>query len=101
MTKRQELQRSRKVDHATASQTETWIDRELAGSEFRDVRLNKRQTPYQGASHPVFLGTSCVGAIERQKRLSRRESIVLDSNREGSWPGMDLRPTRGDRRDVV
>lgn len=42
MTKRQELQRSRKVDHATASQTETWIDRELVGSEFRDVRLNKR-----------------------------------------------------------
>lgn len=42
MTKRQELQRSRKVDHATASQTKTWIDRELAGSEFRDVRLNKR-----------------------------------------------------------
>jgi hypothetical protein len=42
MTKRQELQRSRKVDHATASQTKTWIDRELAGSEFRDVRLTKR-----------------------------------------------------------
>ena len=42
MTKRQELQGSRKVDHATASQTKTWIDRELAGSEFRDVRLNKR-----------------------------------------------------------
>src|SRR5260370_15368668 len=42
MTKRQELQRSQKVDHATASQTKTWIDRELAGSEFRDVRLNKR-----------------------------------------------------------
>jgi hypothetical protein len=42
MTKRQGLQRSRKVDHATASQTKTWIDRELAGSEFRDVRLHKR-----------------------------------------------------------
>jgi len=42
MTKRQELQRSPRVDHATASQTKTWIDRELAGSEFRDVRLNKR-----------------------------------------------------------
>jgi hypothetical protein len=42
MTKRQELQRSRNVDHAIASQTKTWIDRELAGSEFRDVRLNKR-----------------------------------------------------------
>ncbi len=42
MTKRQKLQRSRRVDHATASQTKTWIDRELAGSEFRDVRLNKR-----------------------------------------------------------
>src|SRR6266849_7159959 len=42
MTKRQELQRPRKVDHATASQTKTWIDRELAGSEFRDLRLNKR-----------------------------------------------------------
>jgi hypothetical protein len=42
MTKRQESQRSRKVDHATASQTKTWIDRELAGSEFRDARLNKR-----------------------------------------------------------
>jgi len=42
MTKRQELQRSRRVDHATAPQTKTWIDRELAGSEFRDVRLNKR-----------------------------------------------------------
>ena len=42
MTKRQRLQRSRNVDHATASQTKSWIDRELAGSEFRDVRLNKR-----------------------------------------------------------
>lgn len=42
MTKRQELQRSRKVDHATASPTKTWIDHELAGSEFRDARLTKR-----------------------------------------------------------
>src|SRR6266478_3392103 len=42
MTKRQKLQRSSTVDHATASQTKTWIDRELAGSQFRDVRLNKR-----------------------------------------------------------
>jgi transposase-like protein/transposase Tn5 family protein len=42
MTKQQELQCSQKVDHATAFQTKPWIDRELAGSEFRDVRLNKR-----------------------------------------------------------
>ena len=28
MTKRQELQRSSRVDHATASQTKTWIDRD-------------------------------------------------------------------------
>ena len=42
MTKRQESQRSLRVDHATASQTKTWIDRELVGSEFTDVRLNKR-----------------------------------------------------------
>jgi Transposase DNA-binding len=42
MTKRQESQHSLRVDHATASQTKTWIDRELASSEFRDVRLNKR-----------------------------------------------------------
>jgi Mg/Co/Ni transporter MgtE len=42
MTKRQESQRSRTVDHATASQTKTWIDRELAVSEFKDARLNKR-----------------------------------------------------------
>jgi Transposase DNA-binding/Transposase Tn5 dimerisation domain len=42
MTKRQELQRSLRVDHATASQTKTWIERELVGSEFTDVRLNKR-----------------------------------------------------------
>jgi Transposase DNA-binding len=42
MTKRQESHHSLRVDHATASQTNTWIDRELAGSEFRDVRLNKR-----------------------------------------------------------
>jgi hypothetical protein len=42
MTKRQESQRSPRVDHATASQTKTWIDRELVGSEFRDARLNKR-----------------------------------------------------------
>ncbi|MDR3409482.1 MAG: IS4 family transposase [Formivibrio sp.] len=42
MTKRQELQRSRRVDYATASQTKTWIDRDLAGSEFRDARLNRR-----------------------------------------------------------
>jgi hypothetical protein len=41
-TKRQELQHSRKIDHATASQTKRWIDRELAGSEFRDIRLNQR-----------------------------------------------------------
>ena len=42
MTKQRELQSSRKVDHASASQTKPWIDRELAGSEFRDTRLNKR-----------------------------------------------------------
>ena len=42
MTKRQQSQHSSKVDHSTASQTKTWIDRELAGSEFRDARLNKR-----------------------------------------------------------
>ena len=42
MTKRQESQRSQRVDHATASQTKTWIARELVGSEFRDARLNKR-----------------------------------------------------------
>ena len=42
MTKRQEMQRSSRVDHATASQTKTWIDHELVGSEFRDARLNKR-----------------------------------------------------------
>jgi Transposase DNA-binding len=42
MTKRQESQRPLRVDHATASQTKTWIERELVGSEFTDVRLNKR-----------------------------------------------------------
>jgi Transposase DNA-binding/Transposase DDE domain len=42
MTKRQQLQHSLRVEHATASQTKTWIDRELVGSEFRDARLNKR-----------------------------------------------------------
>lgn len=42
MTNRQELQHSLRVDHATTSQTKTWIDRELVGSEFRDARLNKR-----------------------------------------------------------
>ena len=42
MTKRQESQHSLRVDHATASQTKAWIDRELVGSEFRDTRLNKR-----------------------------------------------------------
>jgi len=30
------------VDHATAFQTKTWIERELVGKEFRDARLNKR-----------------------------------------------------------
>jgi Transposase DNA-binding/Transposase Tn5 dimerisation domain len=42
MTKRQESHHSLRIDHVTASQTNTWIDRELASSEFRDVRLNKR-----------------------------------------------------------
>ena len=42
MTKRQESQHAPRVDHATASPTKTWIDRELVGSEFRDARLNKR-----------------------------------------------------------
>jgi hypothetical protein len=42
MTKRQESQRSLSVDHATTSQTKTRIERELVGSEFTDVRLNKR-----------------------------------------------------------
>jgi len=51
MTNRQELQHSRKVDHATASQTKTWIDRELVGSEFRDARLNKRfRKPFEQLS---------------------------------------------------
>ncbi len=31
-----------RVEHATASQTKTWIDRELVGSEFRDTLLHKR-----------------------------------------------------------
>ena len=42
MTKRQELRHSLRVDQATASQSKTWIDHELVGSEFRDARLNKR-----------------------------------------------------------
>jgi hypothetical protein len=42
MTNRQESQHLLRVDHATASQTKTWIDRELVGSAFRDARLNKR-----------------------------------------------------------
>jgi Transposase DNA-binding/Transposase DDE domain len=42
MTKWQQSQHSSRVAHNTASQTETWIARELAGSEFRDGRLNKR-----------------------------------------------------------
>ena len=41
MMKRQS-QRLLRVDHDTASQTNTWIERELAGSEFTDVQLNKR-----------------------------------------------------------
>jgi hypothetical protein len=40
MAKRQASQRARKVHHASALQTKTWIDRELAGSEFRGVRLH-------------------------------------------------------------
>jgi Transposase DNA-binding/Transposase Tn5 dimerisation domain len=39
MTKRPQSQR---VANHTASTTETWVARELAGSEFRDARLNKR-----------------------------------------------------------
>jgi hypothetical protein len=42
MTKRQQSQHSPRVAPNTASQTETWIAQELAGSEFRDVRLSKR-----------------------------------------------------------
>jgi hypothetical protein len=42
MTKRQQSQHSPRVEHATVSQTTSWIDRELVGSEFRDARLNKR-----------------------------------------------------------
>jgi hypothetical protein len=42
MTKRQQSQHSSRVAPNTASQTETWIARELADSEFRDGRLNKR-----------------------------------------------------------
>ena len=42
MTKRQQSQRSSRAVHNTAAQTETWISGELAGSEFRDARLNKR-----------------------------------------------------------
>src|ERR1700688_764626 len=42
MTKRQQSQRSLRAVHNTAAQTETWISGELAGSEFRDARLNKR-----------------------------------------------------------
>ncbi|MGC2330291.1 MAG: IS4 family transposase [Candidatus Acidiferrales bacterium] len=42
MTKRRQSQHSASVAHLTASPTETWIAQELAGSEFRDARLNKR-----------------------------------------------------------
>jgi hypothetical protein len=42
MTKRRQSQHSASVAHLTASPTQTWIAQELAGSEFRDTRLNKR-----------------------------------------------------------
>lgn len=42
MTKRQESHHSLRVDQTSFSQTKTWIDRELVGSEFRDARLSKR-----------------------------------------------------------
>lgn len=42
MTKRRQSQHSASVAHLTASPTQTWIAQELAGSEFRDDRLNKR-----------------------------------------------------------
>jgi len=37
-----ELHHFHMVGYVTASQTKTWIDRELAGSDFQDARLNKR-----------------------------------------------------------
>jgi hypothetical protein len=42
MTKRRQSQHSASVVHPTASPAETWIAQELAGSEFRNDRLNKR-----------------------------------------------------------
>jgi Transposase DNA-binding len=42
MTRRQQSQHSPRVAPNTASQTETWFARELAGSEFQDARLSKR-----------------------------------------------------------
>jgi Transposase DNA-binding/Transposase DDE domain len=42
MTRRRQSQHPASVAHLTASSTETWIAQELAGSEFRDARLNKR-----------------------------------------------------------
>ena len=42
MTKQRQSQHSSEVAPPTASQTETWIARELAGSQFQDARLNKR-----------------------------------------------------------
>jgi hypothetical protein len=42
MTRRRQSQHPASIAHLTASPTETWIAQELAGSEFRDARLNKR-----------------------------------------------------------
>ena len=42
-----------RVDHATASPTKTWIEREFVGSEFTDVRLNKQLSDGTGESMPL------------------------------------------------
>ena len=52
MTKRQESQRARKVNHASASQTKTRIDHELASSEFRHVRPHLAIDKTFRAVHP-------------------------------------------------
>lgn len=89
MTKRQESQRSLRVDHATASQTKTWIDRELVGSEFTDVRLNKRfrklfQQLSEGTGESIPLvcqdwaSTALLNDPERCVHIGDRESDIYE-----------------------
>ena len=97
MTK-QQSQNSSRVAHNNASQTQTWVARDLAGSEFRDTRLNKRfRTLFEqlsedmGESMPLVcqVGTATKAAYRFLSNQRVTEAVIRPHFRAGGCCGCE------------